>query len=78
MNVKIVQVVMRHSTIKLKLDTHEHLLPGQEAEAVQWLGRFFQTPSSESALRTGTDDVPIDPDDGGAEGAQYKSHPTCV
>src|SRR5262249_18166894 len=31
-NAKIVQVVMRHSTIKLTLDTYGHLLPGQEAD----------------------------------------------
>lgn len=43
-NVKIVQVVMRHSTIKLTLDTYGHLLPGQEAEAVHGLGRFFDEP----------------------------------
>jgi hypothetical protein len=31
---KVVQTVMRHSTITLTTDTYGHLFPGQEAEAV--------------------------------------------
>ncbi len=66
-NVKIVQVVMRHSTIKLTLDTYGHLLPGQEAEAVHGLGQFFSPvcDAPEALRMTGTDDVPIGADAGG-------------
>jgi integrase len=31
---KVVQTVMRHSTITLTMDTYGHLFPGQEAEAI--------------------------------------------
>ena len=34
---KVVQTVMRHSTITLTMDTYGHLFPGQEAEAVSRL-----------------------------------------
>lgn len=61
-NVKIVQSVMRHSTIKLTLDTYGHLLPGQEGEEVQGLGQFFDQPKS--LQMTGTGDAPIRLDDG--------------
>ena len=52
-NVKVVQTVMRHSTIKLTLDTHGHLLPGQEAEAVDGLGQFFSSAWSGAEDRDG-------------------------
>ena len=31
---KVVQTVMRHSSITLTMDTYGHLFPGQEADAV--------------------------------------------
>jgi len=31
---KVVQTIMRHSTITLTMDTYGHLFPGQEAEAI--------------------------------------------
>ena len=40
-NIKIVQKVMRHSTIKLTLDTYGHLMPGAEREAVKALQSVF-------------------------------------
>lgn len=57
-NVKIVQSVMRHSTIKLTLDTYGHFLPGQEAEAVDGPGQFFSRP--EAVRKTGADDAVAD------------------
>jgi hypothetical protein len=52
-----VQTVMLHSTITLTLDTYGHLLPGQEADAVDGLGRYFEKTeeASEAMLMTGTD-----------------------
>ncbi|MEM7559516.1 MAG: tyrosine-type recombinase/integrase, partial [Planctomycetota bacterium] len=41
-NIKIVQKVMRHSTIKLTLDTYGHLMPGAEREAVSVLRDVFE------------------------------------
>jgi integrase len=46
--VKTVQTVMRHSTITLTMDTYGHLMPGQEVNAVEELGQYFDT----------TDEVP--------------------
>ena len=39
---KTVQVVMRHSSITLTMDTYGHLFPGQAAEAIQQIGPFFK------------------------------------
>jgi hypothetical protein len=52
---------MRHSTIKPTLDTYGHLLPGQDAEAVQGFGQFF---NQREVRMTGTDDAPIRLDEG--------------
>ena len=41
-NVKVIQSVMRHSTIVLTLDTYGHLMPGAESTAVQQLGELLQ------------------------------------
>jgi hypothetical protein len=70
----VVQKVMRHSSIKLTIDTYGHMLPGAEAEAVCGLARFFNHPETEpnSVLRTGTDDAPI------ATGAAYAHRATQV
>jgi len=40
---KVVQQVMRHSTITLTMDTYGHLFPGQEADAVAGLDRQYQS-----------------------------------
>ena len=64
---------MRHSTIKLTLDTYGHLLPGQEAEAVHGLGQFFEQP--QELRMTGTDDVPARVDQGGRATDCTESHP---
>ena len=51
---KVIQQVLRHSTITLTMDTYGHLFPGQEADAVAGLEQFFsKTPDGKSA--TGTD-----------------------
>lgn len=44
-NVKVIQSVMRHSTIVLTLDTYGHLMPGAESTAVEELGRLLRTHS---------------------------------
>ena len=38
---KVVQSVMRHSTIKLTFDTYEHLMPGETEGAVDSLCEFL-------------------------------------
>ena len=54
---KVVQTVMRHSSITLTMDTHGHLFPGQDAEAVaslpDILGGDIDAPEVQRA--TGTD-----------------------
>jgi hypothetical protein len=56
---KLIQTVMRHSTITLTMDTYGHLFPGQEAEAAIGMAKLLaqQTTESNSALATGTDDM---------------------
>lgn len=39
---KVIQAVMRHSTITLTMDTYGHLFPGQEAEAVARLTNMLK------------------------------------
>jgi hypothetical protein len=74
-SLNVVQSVMRHSTITLTIDTYGHMLPGAEADAVEGLAGFFATtqPQQVEALRTGTDDAPIDR---GARNAHEKLHAT--
>ena len=56
---KVVQSVMRHSSITLTMDTYGHLFPGQEADAVDSLNSFLQgRPTVHQA--TGADDKPIE------------------
>src|SRR5690606_33012253 len=38
---KIIQAVMRHSTISLTLDTYGHLMPGAERDAVSHFGKLL-------------------------------------
>ena len=53
---KVVQQVMRHSSITLTMDTYGHIFPGQETEAV---GRLegFMGPRDERLAATGTMDA---------------------
>jgi integrase len=39
---KTIQSIMRHSTIRLTLDTYGHLMPGSEADAIEQLGQLFR------------------------------------
>ena len=55
---KVVQTVMRHSSITLTMDTYGHLFPGQEADAVGRLRDFLGVPLADALLATGTDDQP--------------------
>ena len=53
---KVVQTIMRHSTVELTLGTYGHLAPGQEADAVEQL-RDMLAVSPAVLKATGTDDV---------------------
>ncbi|WP_145424068.1 tyrosine-type recombinase/integrase [Symmachiella dynata] len=53
---KVVQTVMRHSTITLTMDTYGHLFPGQEADAVARLRGVCNGPP-QALKATGTDDA---------------------
>jgi len=53
---KVVQTVMRHSSITLTMDTYGHLFPGQDAQAVASLPDIMGDDSDQDAKRaTGTD-----------------------
>ena len=56
---KVIQTVMRHSTITLTMDTYGHLFPGQEADAATGMAKLIYGPlpgSEEDAVAaTGTD-----------------------
>lgn len=56
---KVVQTVMRHSTITLTMDTYGHLFPGQEADAVARLSNVFNGPPM-PLKATGTDGRAVD------------------
>jgi len=55
---KLIQTVMRHSSITLTMDAYGHLFPGQEAEAAIGMANLLaeQTTEPNAALATGTDD----------------------
>jgi len=55
---KVVQQVLRHSSITLTMDTYGHLFPGQEADAVDRLRDFLGVPLADALRATGTDDQP--------------------
>ena len=56
---KVVQTVVRHSTITLTMDTYGHLFPGQETDAIDQLRKMLVTPPA--AIRaTGTDKATAD------------------
>ncbi len=48
-NVKVIQKVMRHSTITLTLDTYGHLLPGAEQDAVKHFAKIMSVDLSQSS-----------------------------
>lgn len=43
-HLKTIQVIMRHSTITLTLDTYGHLMPGAEPDAIAKLKTMFKAP----------------------------------
>ena len=53
---KLVQHVMRHSSITLTMDTYGHLFPGQDVDAVARMKRMFtvQAPSQDSTGTVGS------------------------
>ena len=53
---KVVQIVMRHSSITLTMDTYGHLFPGQKADAVVQMGGLLPS-TSEPMQATGTNDA---------------------
>ena len=55
---KVVQTIMRHSTVELTLGTYGHLAPGQAADAVEQL-RDMLAVSPAVLKATGTDDVAV-------------------
>jgi hypothetical protein len=59
---KTVQVIMRHSSITLTMDTYGHLFPGQEVDAVAQMQTLLADPVTQpEVLRaTGTDDLRVD------------------
>jgi len=67
---KVVQTVMRHSTITLTMDTYGHLFPGQDAEAVASLPDILGD-GSNAQRATGTDGQAADGSWGQMRG-QYK------
>jgi hypothetical protein len=52
---KVVQTVLRHSTITLTMDTYGHLFPGQEADAVARMRGIMNPDLPEVMRATGTD-----------------------
>jgi len=57
-DVKTVQVIMRHSDIRLTMDKYGHLFPGSEAAAVERMRSVFLQPGA--MRKTGTSDQPND------------------
>ena len=51
---KVVQTLMRHSTINLTMDTYGHLFPSQESDAVNRLERLFQNDSASDSSQGAT------------------------
>ena len=56
---KVVQTVMRHSTITLTMDTYGHLFPGQEVEAVGRMRDMLSNEAPEAMRATGTDNAQV-------------------
>ena len=72
---KVIQRVMRHSTITLTMDRYTHLFKGDEAAAIATLPDL-SSPDANSVSATGTDDIEYVVDVRGAlRGAQGGSNP---
>ncbi len=56
---KVIQTLMRHSSITLTMDTYGHLFPGQEADAVDRLRDWMAGDRPEALQATGTDNRAI-------------------
>ena len=69
-HVKVVQQVMRHSSITLTMDTYGHLFPGQEADAVAQMRDMLYGRRPDTLLATGTDDTTANQPDGAQRQAQ--------
>ncbi len=69
---KVVQTVMRHSSITLTMDTYGHLFPGQESDAVQQM-RGVMTDATEALQATGTDGQATAESGGGAQRLAQRS-----
>jgi integrase len=52
---KVIQTLMRHSTITLTMDTYGHLFPGQDVEALASLPDILGSDIPEAQRATGTD-----------------------
>ena len=72
---KVVQTVMRHSTITLTMDTYGHLFPGQEADAVDQLRKMLAVPP-EALQATGTDNATADTPQSAQHQAQQSGRET--
>ncbi len=57
---KVIQSIMRHSTITLTMDTYGHRLVEQESQALAKLPDLSLPPESRSLRATGTHDAPLD------------------
>ena len=72
---KVIQRVMRHSTVTLTMDRYTHLFKGDEAAAVESLPDLSR-PDTEALRATGTDDARSSTDSRGAlRGAQGGLNP---
>ncbi len=56
---KVIQSIMRHSTITLTMDTYGHRLVEQESQALAKLPDLSLPPESQSLRATGTDNLPV-------------------
>lgn len=68
----VVKTVMRHSTIRMTMDTYGHLFPGEEASAVHHLGEILAE-KPEALKATGTDDLAVDGTDPGTHMGQHSA-----
>jgi hypothetical protein len=51
---------MRHSTVELTLGKYSHVYRGKTSEAVAMLPDFSKAANSQTQVKTGTDNQPID------------------
>ena len=61
----VIQQVMRHSSIVLTMDTYGHLLPGQEADAINRMNDLFSVPKQPPRIAVGG--VPVAERENGAQ-----------